>query len=92
MPQERRSYKKTHIIAECAQADTSITNVALTHNLNANLVHKYIRGHRLPSSKPRSEKYVSPRQCWVESVNRLLRRSATKDTNMEGARHGLRIL
>ena len=46
MPQERRSYSKSfkaQVIAEYAQADTSIANVALTHNLNANLVHKWIR-------------------------------------------------
>ncbi|WP_455910816.1 IS66-like element accessory protein TnpA [Pseudomonas putida] len=48
MPQERRSYSKSfkaQIIAECAQPGTSIANVALTHNLNANLVHKWIRVH-----------------------------------------------
>ncbi len=48
MPQERRSYSKSfkaQVIAECAQADTSIANVALTRNLNANLVHKWIRVH-----------------------------------------------
>ena len=48
MPPERRSYSnsfKAQVIAECAQADTSIANVALTHNLNANLVHKWIRVH-----------------------------------------------
>lgn len=48
MPQERRSYSKSfkaQVIAECAQPDTSIANVALTHNLNANLVHKLIRVH-----------------------------------------------
>nr|WP_225930859.1 MULTISPECIES: transposase domain-containing protein [Pseudomonas] len=47
MPQERRSYSKSfkpQVIAECAQADTSIANVALTHNLNANLVHKWNDG------------------------------------------------
>ncbi|MHC8315368.1 IS66-like element accessory protein TnpA [Pseudomonas sp. LB3P31] len=46
MPQQRRSYSKsfkTQVIAECAQPDNSIANVALTHNLNANLVHKWIR-------------------------------------------------
>ncbi|WP_423144735.1 IS66 family insertion sequence element accessory protein TnpB [Pseudomonas chlororaphis] len=32
-------------MAECAQPDTSIAHVALTHNLNANLVHKWIRVH-----------------------------------------------
>ena len=34
MPQERRSYSKSfkaQVIAECAQPDTSIANVALTH-------------------------------------------------------------
>lgn len=48
MPQERRSYSKSfkaQVIAECAQSDSSIANVALTHNLNANLVHKWIRAH-----------------------------------------------
>jgi transposase-like protein len=48
MPQERRSYSKSfkaQVIAACAQPDTSIANVALTHNLNANLVHKWIRVH-----------------------------------------------
>lgn len=48
MPLERRSYSKSfkaQIIAECAQPDTSIANVAFTHNLNANLVHKWIRVH-----------------------------------------------
>ncbi|MGX0890792.1 transposase [Pseudomonas sp. ADAK2 TE3594] len=46
MPQERRSYSKSfksQVIAECAKPDTSIANVALPHNLNANLVHKWIR-------------------------------------------------
>jgi transposase-like protein len=36
MPQELRSYSKsfkTKVIAECAQADTSIANVAVTPNL-----------------------------------------------------------
>ncbi|WP_221034995.1 transposase [Pseudomonas syringae group genomosp. 3] len=48
MPQERRSYSKSfkaQVIAECAKPDTSIANVALTHNLNTNLVHKWIRMH-----------------------------------------------
>lgn len=48
MPQERRSYSKSfkaQVIAECAQPGTSIANVALSHNLNANLVHKWIRVH-----------------------------------------------
>ena len=48
MQQERRScskFFKAQIIAECAQSDTSIANVAWTHNLNANFVHKWVRVH-----------------------------------------------
>ncbi|MCY1511690.1 hypothetical protein D9M68_461260 [compost metagenome] len=48
MQQERRSYSKSfkaQVIAECAQSDASIASVALSHNLNANLVHKWIRLH-----------------------------------------------
>ena len=48
MQQVRRTYSKSfkaQVIAECAQPDTSIASVALAHNLNANLVHKWIRLH-----------------------------------------------
>jgi len=48
MQQERHTYSKSfkaQVIAECAQSDTSIASVALSHNLNANLVHKWIRLH-----------------------------------------------
>lgn len=48
MQQDRRTYSKAfkaQVVAECAQADTSIASVALSHNLNANLVHKWIRLH-----------------------------------------------
>ena len=48
MQQDRRTYSKAfkaQVVAECAQPDTSIASVALTHNLNANLVHKWIRLH-----------------------------------------------
>ncbi|MGE1155192.1 IS66-like element accessory protein TnpA [Pseudomonas kitaguniensis] len=42
----RRSYSKSfkaQVIQECAQPGASIASVALSHNLNANLVHKWIR-------------------------------------------------
>ncbi|WP_073514931.1 transposase [Pseudomonas versuta] len=48
MPQECRPCSKSfkaQVIAECVQAGPSIANVALTHNLNANLVHKWLRVH-----------------------------------------------
>ena len=46
MQPQRRSYSKTfeaQVIQECAQPGASIASVALSHSLNANLVHKWIR-------------------------------------------------
>ncbi|RMR52799.1 hypothetical protein ALP85_04765 [Pseudomonas syringae pv. syringae] len=46
MQPTRRSYSKpfkAQVIQECAQPGASIASVALSHSLNANLVHKWIR-------------------------------------------------
>ncbi|KAA3532983.1 MULTISPECIES: IS66-like element accessory protein TnpA [Pseudomonas syringae group] len=46
MQPTRRSYSKSfkaQVIQECAQPGASIASVALSHGLNANLVHKWIR-------------------------------------------------
>ncbi|AXQ51072.1 IS66 family insertion sequence hypothetical protein (plasmid) [Stenotrophomonas rhizophila] len=46
MQPTRRSYSKSfkaQVIQECAQPGASIASIALSHNLNANLVHKWIR-------------------------------------------------
>ena len=46
MQSTRRTYSKSfkaQIIQECAQPSASIASVALSHSLNANLVHKWIR-------------------------------------------------
>lgn len=43
---KRRSYPKAlkaQIVAECSQPGVSIAGVALSHGVNANLVHKWIR-------------------------------------------------
>ncbi|WP_198913789.1 IS66-like element accessory protein TnpA [Pseudomonas cremoris] len=48
MQQTRRSYSKSfkiQVIQECAQPGASIASIALSHSLNANLVHKWIRVH-----------------------------------------------
>ena len=72
MQPQRRSYSKSfkaQIVQECAQPGASIASVALSHSLNANLVHKWIRLQSqrtailqpafipvaLPSSAPRSD-------------------------------------
>ncbi|WP_237881475.1 transposase [Pseudomonas sp. PGPR40] len=46
MQPQRRSYSKSfkaQVIQECAQPSASIASIALSHSLNANLVHKWIR-------------------------------------------------
>lgn len=46
MQPQRRSYSrsfKAQVIQECAQPGASIANVAMSHSLNTNLVHKWIR-------------------------------------------------
>ncbi|TWC20669.1 IS66-like element accessory protein TnpA [Pseudomonas mandelii] len=46
MQPQRRSYSKSfkaQVIHECAQPGASIASIALSHSLNANLVHKWIR-------------------------------------------------
>ncbi|RML68892.1 ISPpu14, transposase Orf1 [Pseudomonas syringae pv. maculicola] len=46
MRPQRRSYSKSlkvQFVQECAQPGASIASVALSHSLNANLVHKWIR-------------------------------------------------
>ncbi|MFD1682338.1 transposase [Pseudomonas rhodesiae] len=53
MQPTRRSYSKSfkaQVIQECAQPGASIAGVALSHSLNANLVHKWIRVHAHKSS------------------------------------------
>ena len=42
----RRSYTKkfkTRLVAECATGDKSIAQVAMEHQINANLIHKWSR-------------------------------------------------
>ncbi|MCI4604642.1 IS66-like element accessory protein TnpA [Pseudomonas fluorescens] len=46
MQPTRRSCSKSfkaQVIQDCAQPGVSIASVAISHNLNANLVHKWIR-------------------------------------------------
>jgi transposase-like protein len=46
MQPTRRSYPKSfkaQVIQECAQPGASIASIALSHKLNANLVHEWIR-------------------------------------------------
>nr|WP_278362678.1 transposase [Stutzerimonas kunmingensis] len=51
MSRQRRTFPKAfkaQVIEECAQSGASVAGVALSHGLNANLVHKWIRKQREP--------------------------------------------
>ena len=53
MSRQRRTFPKAfkaQVIEECAQSGASVAGVALSHGLNANLVHKWIRKQRKPLS------------------------------------------
>ncbi|MBF3109352.1 transposase, partial [Pseudomonas aeruginosa] len=55
VPGQRRSYPKSfkaQIVEECTQPGASVAGVALSHGLNANLVHKWSK--RLANTPPRS--------------------------------------
>jgi transposase-like protein len=64
MQPTRRSYSKpfkTQVIQECAQPGASIASIALSHSLNANLVHKWIRVHTQQNSK----RSINPTGFWM---------------------------
>ncbi|HGM7679606.1 TPA: transposase [Pseudomonas aeruginosa] len=57
VPGQRRSYPKSfkaQVVDECIQPGASVAGVALSHGLNANLVHKWIRRQQaqLPAQWP----------------------------------------
>lgn len=55
MQPQRRTYSKSfeaQVTQECAEPGTSIANIALSHTLNSNLVHKWIRLHAQKSLVP----------------------------------------
>lgn len=53
-PNKRRRYTaefKARIVADCQQPNASVARIALKHNLNANLVHKWIHAARQQHSE-----------------------------------------
>ncbi len=54
-PKKRRRFTaefKARIVADCQQPGASVARIALDHDLNANLVHKWIRAARQQHSEP----------------------------------------
>ena len=75
MQPQRRSYSKSfkaQIIQECAQPGASIASVALSHSLNANLVHKWIRVHTHQLEALATQKQLSHRSTNLAAGLHLL--------------------
>jgi transposase len=64
-PATRRRHSrqlKTQVLAECARAGASVAAVALSHGLNANLVHKWRRDEVAssgPSAHPVAGEFIA---------------------------------
>ncbi|WP_459677379.1 transposase [Pseudomonas fluorescens] len=76
MQPTRRSYSKSfkaQVIQECVQPGASIASVALSHSLNANLVHKWIRCTRRKALHCNLHLFRYPCR-WLEHIRKLHRR------------------
>jgi transposase len=53
---------KQQILAQCAEPDASVARIALSHGINANVVHKWRRqgGSALPAPYPSGKVILSP--------------------------------
>ncbi len=60
-PKTRRRYPaefKSKIVAACQQPDLSIAQIALKHDINTNLVHKWIRKARQQETAPMAPAFL----------------------------------
>ncbi|WP_434606276.1 transposase [Pseudomonas sp. D2-30] len=76
MQPTRRSYSKSFkakVIQEYVQPGASIASVALSHSLNANLVHKWIRVQRRKALRCNLHLFRYPCR-WPEQIRKRHRR------------------
>ena len=76
---------KQQILAECAQPGASVASVALSHGINANVVHKWRRMVHVPSTDLQLPTFVPvalPQASYapVADIRIELRRAATSVT------------
>jgi transposase len=60
-PEQRRRHDpefKQQVLAQCAEPGASVAQIALSHGLNANLVHKWRRLAGSVSYKPASPEFI----------------------------------
>ena len=59
---QRRFYSprlKSQVTQECRQSGASVAGVALSHGINANIVHRWLREHSQTALVPQSQAFVS---------------------------------
>ena len=57
----RRFYSaelKTQVMQECRQGGASVAGVALSHGINTNIVHRWLREHSQTALVPQSQAFV----------------------------------
>ncbi|WP_122421980.1 transposase [Pseudomonas viridiflava] len=85
MQPTRRSYSKSfkaQVIQECAQPGASIASIALSHNLNANLVHKWIR--------LQSQKSTALQPAFIPYPSRWLGQNSTRHYQTSALKYSTR--
>ena len=58
---QRRFYSpqlKGQVMQECRQSGASVAGVALSHGINANIVHRWLREHSQTALVPQSQAFV----------------------------------
>lgn len=58
---QRRFYSpelKVQVTQECRQSGASVAGVALSHGINANIVHRWLREHSRTALVPQSQAFV----------------------------------
>jgi transposase len=66
---------KSKVLAECRQPGASVSAVALAHGLNANLVHKWLRGHGLQRARLKVD---APAQAALAATPRAAQATAVQ--------------
>lgn len=76
---------KAQVIQECAQPDASIASIALSHSLNANLVHKWIRVQTQKNTALQPAFIPLPIHSWPEQIRTLYRRISALKSSIRAA-------
>lgn len=94
---KRRAYSaqlKAQVLRQCSQAGASVSGVALSHSLNANMVHRWIREERqraLVEAAGASGQQFVPLQLQDATVIEAETATATVPSETTGSSSAIRI-